>query len=140
LRHDHYLSHRTSHRVPRHRAHGRPDGRQPGTWRLRRAVWNRTASRAAALAEDGAAIAGSPAEAVKGAGIVITMLADGPATEQSATGPDGFLPGAAGQIWVQMATIGTDWTARLADTAARHGVTLVDAPVSGSQGRPRLGS
>jgi 3-hydroxyisobutyrate dehydrogenase len=49
-------------------------------------VWNRTASRAAALARDSAAIAGSPAEAVKGAGIVITMLADGPATEQAATG------------------------------------------------------
>ena len=54
-------------------------------------VWNRTASRAATLAKDGATVAGSPAEAVKNAGIVITMLADGPATEQAATGPDGFL-------------------------------------------------
>ena len=108
-------------------------------------VWNRTASRAAALAKDGAAIAGSPAEAVKGAGIVITMLADGPATEQAATGPDGFLAGAGvlagagGLIWVQMATIGMNWTARLAGTAARHGVTFVDAPVSGSQGPAQAG-
>jgi len=102
-------------------------------------AWNRTASRAAALAKDGAAIAGSPAEAVNGAGIVITMLADGPATEQAATGPDGFLAGAPGLIWVQMATIGMSWTARLADTAARHGVTFVDAPVSGSQGPAQAG-
>ena len=102
-------------------------------------VWNRTASRAATLAKDGAAIAGSPAEAVKSAGIVITMLADGPATEQAATGPDGFLAGAPGLIWVQMATIGMNWTARLADTAARHGVTFVDAPVSGSQGPAQAG-
>jgi 3-hydroxyisobutyrate dehydrogenase len=108
-------------------------------------AWNRTASRAAPLAEDGAAIAGSPAEAVKGAGIVITMLADGPATEQAVAGPDGFLAdagvlaGTGGLIWVQMATIGMDWTARLAAAAARHGVTFVDAPVSGSQGPAQTG-
>ncbi len=102
-------------------------------------VWNRTASRAAALAEDGAAVAGSPAEAVKNAGIVITMLADGPATEQAATGPDGFLAGVPGLIWVQMATVGMSWTARLADAAARHGVTFVDAPVSGSEGPAQAG-
>jgi 3-hydroxyisobutyrate dehydrogenase len=97
-------------------------------------VWNRTASRAAALTKDGATVASSPSEAVQGAGIVITMLADGPATEQAANGPDGFLAAARGVIWVQMATIGTEWTARLADSAARRGVTFVDAPVSGSQG------
>ena len=101
-------------------------------------VWNRTASRAAVLAKDGAAIAGSPAEAVKGAGIVITMLADGPATEQAAIGPDGFLPRACGVIWVQMATVGMEWTERLA-AAARYGVTFVDAPVSGSEGPARAG-
>jgi 3-hydroxyisobutyrate dehydrogenase len=38
-----------------------------------------------------------------------------------------------------MATIGMSWTARLADTAARHGVTFVDAPVSGSQGPAKAG-
>ena len=102
-------------------------------------VWNRTASRAAPLAEDGAVVACNPAGAVKGAGIAITMLADGSATEQAATGPVGFLADAAGLIWVQMGTIGMSWTARLADTAARHGVTFVDAPVSGSQGPAQAG-
>jgi len=102
-------------------------------------AWNRTASRAAPLAQDGAVIASSPAEAVQGAGIAITMLADGSATQQAATGPDGFLAGGPGLIWVQMATIGMDWTARLAATAARHGVTFVDAPVSGSQGPAQAG-
>ena len=102
-------------------------------------VWNRTASRAAPLAHDGAAITASPAEAAGRAGIVITMLSDGPATEQAATGLDGFLADAAGLIWVQMGTIGMTWTARLASTAARHGVTFVDAPVSGSQGPAEAG-
>ncbi len=102
-------------------------------------VWNRTASRAAALTADGATVAGSPAQAVQGAGILVTMLADGPATEQAAHGPDGFLATVPGLTWVQMATIGMDWTQRLADIAARHGVTFVDAPVSGSEGPARAG-
>jgi 3-hydroxyisobutyrate dehydrogenase len=71
-------------------------------------VWNRTASRAAALTKDGAAVASSPAEAIHGAGILITMLADGPATEQAATKPDGLLAAAPGLIWVQMATVGME--------------------------------
>ncbi|HTR94047.1 MAG TPA: NAD(P)-dependent oxidoreductase [Trebonia sp.] len=102
-------------------------------------VWNRTAARAAAIAADGAAVAGSPAEAVSGTRVVITMLADGPATEQAATGPDGFLAAAKGAIWVQMGTIGIEWTDRLAGIAAARGVTFVDAPVSGSEGPARTG-
>src|ERR1700722_10983313 len=63
-------------------------------------VWNRTSSRAEALA------------------------ADGPATERAATGPDGFLAAAPGVTWVQMGTIGIEWTARLADIAAARGVVF----------------
>ena len=102
-------------------------------------AWNRTRSRAEALAADGAVVATSPAEAVRGATIVITMLADGPATERAATGPDGFLAAAPGVTWVQMGTIGIEWTARLADIAAARGVVFVDAPVSGSQGPAQAG-
>ncbi|MER5521494.1 NAD(P)-dependent oxidoreductase [Streptomyces sp. NPDC002763] len=102
-------------------------------------VWNRTADRAALLTGAGAAVAPSPAEAVRGTGILVTMLADGPATEQAAAGPDGFLADAPGLVWVQMATVGADWTARLGRIAARHGVTFVDAPVSGSEGPARAG-
>jgi 3-hydroxyisobutyrate dehydrogenase len=72
-------------------------------------AWNRTASRAAALAEDGAAVAGRPADAVRGAGILITMLADGPATEAVLTGPEGLLAATGpGLIWVQMSTVGLE--------------------------------
>ena len=102
-------------------------------------VWNRTVSRAEALAADGAVVASSPVEAVRGATIVITMLADGPVTEQAATGPDGFLASDPGVIWVQMATVGVEWTARLAGLAAARGVVFVDAPVSGSEGPARAG-
>jgi 3-hydroxyisobutyrate dehydrogenase len=102
-------------------------------------VWNRTISRAEALAADGAVVTSSPAEAVRGAAIVITMLADGPATEQAATGPDGLLAADPGTIWVQMATVGAAWTARLARIADAHGIVFVDAPVSGSEGPARAG-
>jgi 3-hydroxyisobutyrate dehydrogenase len=102
-------------------------------------VWNRTLSRAQALAADGAVVATSPAEAVRGATIVITMLADGPVTELAAIGPDGFLAAAPGAIWVQMATVGVEWTAGLAGMAAAYGVVFADAPVSGSEGPARAG-
>ena len=102
-------------------------------------AWDRTPSHAAALVKDGAVVAASPAEAVKGAGILITMLADGPATEQAWNGPDGLLAAGPGLVWVQMATVGLEWTERFANTAARHGVSFFDAPVSGSRGPAEAG-
>jgi 3-hydroxyisobutyrate dehydrogenase len=102
-------------------------------------VWNRTPGRAQALADDGAVVAASAAEAVKGATVVITMLADGAATEQAATGTDGFLTAGPEMIWVQMGTVGVEWTERLAEIAAARGAVFVDAPVSGSEAPARAG-
>jgi 3-hydroxyisobutyrate dehydrogenase len=102
-------------------------------------AWDRTASHAAALTKDGATAAASPAEAVRGAQILITMLADGPATEQALRGPDGELEIGPGLIWVQMATVGTEWTQRFINTATHYQVSFVDAPVSGSQGPAEAG-
>jgi hypothetical protein len=102
-------------------------------------VLPRWPSHAATLTADGATAAGSPAEAVTGAGILITMLADGPATEQLCSGPAGFAAAGPGIIWVQMATVGMQWTARLAGAAAAHEMVFVDAPVSGSEGPARAG-
>ena len=94
-------------------------------------AWDRTASQAAALVKDGATTAASPAEAIKGAQILITMLADGPATDQVWDGPDGLAAAGPGLIWVQMATVGIEWTQRFANTAGRYGVHFFDAPVCG---------
>ena len=102
-------------------------------------AWDRTASHAAALVKDGATVAASPAEAVRGAGILITMLADGPATDQMWNGPDGLAAAGPGLIWVQMATVGLEWTQRFVNTATRYGVHFFDAPVSGSQGPAQAG-
>jgi 3-hydroxyisobutyrate dehydrogenase len=41
-------------------------------------VWNRTRAKAESLEADGAAVCDSPDEAVRGADVIVTMLADGP--------------------------------------------------------------
>jgi 3-hydroxyisobutyrate dehydrogenase len=91
-------------------------------------VWNRTPAKAQALVAEGATYAAQPATAVAGADVVITMLADGAAVENVMAGTQ-LSPGT---IWVQMSTIGVEWTERLAALAARRSVAFVDAPVSGS--------
>lgn len=97
------------------------------------AVWNRTAARTTELVAYGARPAATPAQAVAGADTVLTMLADGAAVLQVMSGPVGALSAlAAGAVWVQMSTVGVQWCERLAALAAGHGVSYVDAPVSGS--------
>jgi 3-hydroxyisobutyrate dehydrogenase len=104
-------------------------------------VWNRTAARAEPLVQEGARLAASPADAVASAAVILTMLADGAAVESAMGGPDGALAAAPrGAVWIQMATIGVDWTRRLAELADDAGVELVDAPVSGSDVPARDGA
>jgi 3-hydroxyisobutyrate dehydrogenase len=96
-------------------------------------VWNRTPAKAAPLVADGAWQAPIPAEAAAGAEVLITMLTDGAAVERVMTGAEGALSMlASGSIWIQMSTVGAEWSDRLAELASAHGVTYVDAPVSGS--------
>jgi 3-hydroxyisobutyrate dehydrogenase len=102
-------------------------------------VWNRTVAKAAAVGVDARGTS-TPGEAAAGADVLITMLADGAAVEQVMTGPTGALSMlGAGAIWIQMSTVGTEWTDRLAGLAARHDVAFVDAPVSGSSGAAEMG-
>jgi 3-hydroxyisobutyrate dehydrogenase len=103
-------------------------------------VWNRTGSRAAPLVADGARLASSPAEAAEGADVVLTMLTDGQAVDDAMVGGEGALTSLRpGSAWIQMATIGDEWTERLASLAAEHGLEFVDAPVSGSDGPAQAG-
>ncbi|MFI7614776.1 NAD(P)-dependent oxidoreductase [Nonomuraea terrae] len=94
-------------------------------------VWNRTQDRARPLAADGATVAGSPADAVRGADVVITMLLDGDAVHAAMTAASSGLR--AGQVWAQMSTVGIEAAGRLAALAAGHGLTYVDAPVQGTK-------
>lgn len=88
-------------------------------------VWNRTREKAQAI--EGATVADGPGAAARGADVLVTMLADGPAVDEAVDlqGFDG--------VWAQMSTVGVEWTERLAQRAREHAVDFVDAPVTGSR-------
>ena len=94
-------------------------------------VWNRSTEKAAPLADDGARVADSAAEAVADAEVVITMLFAADAVAEVMAGCLGQMP--AGAVWVQSSTVGVEGTRRLAETAAEHGVAFLDAPVLGTK-------
>lgn len=101
-------------------------------------VWNRTASRASALA--GAQVASSPADAARSADVVITMLASPAAVESVLLGPGGVAETVRpGTLLIEMSTIGPAAVASLASSLP-SGVELVDAPVQGSVGPAADGS
>ncbi|ATL27493.1 NAD(P)-dependent oxidoreductase [Streptomyces formicae] len=115
---------------------GEPMARQLLTSPYELIVWNRTAAKADALVEAGATRAASPAEAVRDADVVITMLADPAAVRELA---DAVVPALRpGAYWVEMSTVGPDVVAELA-ALVPAGVTLVDAPVMGSTDKAAAG-
>ncbi|MEH1013500.1 NAD(P)-dependent oxidoreductase [Micromonospora sp. CPCC 206060] len=95
-------------------------------------VWNRTPERATPLAEAGARVAATPAAAVVGAELVITMLTGPEAVEAVLFGADGAAGALAdGAVLVDMSTIGPDAVTALAGRLPA-GVAFADAPVQGS--------
>ena len=101
-------------------------------------AWNRSREKAEPLAEHGVTVAGSVAEAVAGADVVVTMLADARAVEAVAEEALGAMDGA---VLAQMSTIGLArhrraWPAR-AD-GGRRVRRRARAPAPGS--RPRRAS
>ncbi|MCL6283264.1 NAD(P)-dependent oxidoreductase [Ruegeria sp. 2012CJ41-6] len=95
------------------------------------AVWNRSADKAAPLAEFGARVAASAAEAVADADVVISMLSDGRAVLDLA-GQGGLRAALKqGAIWVDMSSTKPDEARALADGLQQIGVEVLDAPVSG---------
>jgi 3-hydroxyisobutyrate dehydrogenase len=98
-------------------------------------VWNRTIEATRDLAELGAQVAGSAADAARRAAIVVTMVTDADAV-LSVAQDEGMLAALPrGAIWAQMSTIGVAGIDRVAAVAGgqRPDVTLLDAPVSGSK-------
>jgi 3-hydroxyisobutyrate dehydrogenase len=98
-------------------------------------VWNREPEAARDLAEVGAEVATTVADAAGRAAIVVTMVTDTDAVMSIARDQGMLAALAPGAIWVQMSTIGVagiDRVAALVD-AERPDVMLLDAPVSGSK-------
>ncbi|TML07513.1 MAG: NAD(P)-dependent oxidoreductase [Actinobacteria bacterium] len=98
-------------------------------------VWNRTPEATRDLAELGAEVAESAADAARRAAIVVTMVTDTNAVTSIAHDEGMLRALAPGAIWAQMSTIGVRGIERVADMVAneRPDITLLDAPVSGSK-------
>lgn len=96
-------------------------------------VFNRTASKAAPLAEQGAVVAPSPKEAAAGADVVITMVSNDESIVEVYEGTEGLLAGIRpGTTVIDCSTISPALVKRLAAQIADIGGAFLDAPVTGS--------
>src|SRR4051794_11409935 len=93
-------------------------------------VWGRDPAKARALTGPRITAAGTVAEAVAAADVVLTMVTDGPAVEEVAGQLLDALP--ADGVWLQTSTVGADAADRLRGLADAHHRAMVDAPVSGT--------
>lgn len=113
-------------------------------------VWDADRDKARPLADHGAYVATTPAEAAEGAGIVLTML-DEPAELLRVMRED-VIPvmrladHEEHAIWLQMARVGEDVIKECIRLANRNGIGIVDAPLHGQtviesgpeEARPRV--
>ena len=97
------------------------------------AVWNRTASKAAAFAAaNNARLAGTPADAARDAAIVITCLPTSHEVAALLDGADGLLATMAkGSLLIDCTSGDPATSRRTAARLAEQGIAFLDAPVSG---------
>jgi 3-hydroxyisobutyrate dehydrogenase len=94
-------------------------------------VWNRELEMTEPLAALGAVVCDSPAEASRGADVILTPLANEKVVaEVMDQAGDGVGDGA---VWLQVCTVSPDGSHRLADQATRLGVDYVEAPMLGTK-------
>ncbi|GAA4267211.1 NAD(P)-dependent oxidoreductase [Frondihabitans peucedani] len=94
-------------------------------------VWNRSSEKAAPFADEGATVAGTPAEAVSGADVVLSIVFDADSVLSVLSEAGASVP--ADAVWVQASTIGLDGTARVVKQAESSGVHLVEAMMLGTK-------
>jgi len=97
-------------------------------------IYNRTASKAADLAHEGATVVSSPSEVAAAADIVITIVTNSPDVEEVVLGERGVIEGIKpGSILVDMSTISPEVTRAIGERLGAKGVAMLDAPVSGGE-------
>jgi 3-hydroxyisobutyrate dehydrogenase len=96
-------------------------------------VWNRTAERARAFAaETGARVASTPAEAARGAAVVVTCVPTSREVETLLDGDTGILEGLGdGTLFIDCTSGDPATSRRIADRLATRNIAFMDAPVSG---------
>lgn len=95
-------------------------------------VWNRSKDKTSALAAMGSLVAMTPAEACAKAEVIITVLTDGDAVFQVLFEEDGAATAIPkGALFIDMSSIRPEQAQEINARLAHHGVSTVDAPVSG---------
>jgi len=103
-------------------------------------VYNRSREKAAPFAQRGATVAAFPRDAAAKADIVVSMVADDPASRDVWLGENGALAGAAsGSLLIECSTLTVKWVRELAGEMTEHGCDFVDAPVTGSKPQAAAG-
>lgn len=98
------------------------------------AVYSRNRDKAKPLADAGAFVASSPAEAAAHANTIISMVADDFASRAVWLGDKGALAGAkAGSILIESSTLTVEWVKELAAAAGQRSCEFLDAPVTGTK-------
>jgi 3-hydroxyisobutyrate dehydrogenase len=97
-------------------------------------AYNRTADRAAPLADLGARLARSPADAARDADVVFAMLADDVASREVWLGHHGALTTARpGTVCIECSTLTVPWARELAADCSARQLLFLDAPVLGTK-------
>jgi 3-hydroxyisobutyrate dehydrogenase len=103
-------------------------------------VWNRTKEKTKPLTDAGAKLAATPAELVKEADVIITILTDAAAIDATYRGKDGLLSGnPAGKLFIEMSTVVPETEQKLAADVRAKGAAMIEAPVGGSTGPAKEG-
>jgi 3-hydroxyisobutyrate dehydrogenase len=103
-------------------------------------AWDRNPAHGAALTGENLTFTTNVADAVRDAGVVVTMVADTDAVMNVMQDLGTLAAMKAGASWVQMATIGVEGTERALRLAGtRPEIVFIDAPVSGSRGPAEAG-
>jgi 3-hydroxyisobutyrate dehydrogenase-like beta-hydroxyacid dehydrogenase len=102
--------------------------------------WNRTKSKGDELVAQGMRWASTPADAARGADFMFSILTDGPAVTEVALGPNGISSGLSkSAIYIDMSTIAPPVSRKVSSVFAEAGMTMLDAPISGSPVTVRAG-
>lgn len=95
--------------------------------------WNRTKSKAEALIKGGMKWAESPRIAASQSEIIFSIVTDATAVRDVALGPNGIIKGLPKNgIYLDMSTIAPDSSRAIASEFKKVGLTMLDAPISGS--------
>ncbi len=95
--------------------------------------WNRTRSKADPLVSQGMVWADSPREVAAASDFVFSMVTDAKAVTAVALGDDGVIAGlSSAGVYLDMSTIDPYTSREVASAFAERGLTMLDAPLSGS--------